>query len=305
MFRAIYRTIPPAVRRRLDVRMPPLVRQLRVPVPGGQAAVFDRLQTSEMFKRLFWRGFAGYEPETSSALLVLARQARTILDVGAYVGYCSIVMARANPKARIFSFEALAENANLMRHYLDLNGISSVEIVDRAVSDSDGSARFYVPDRSHSRHPAISSLVDRFQAGRTFSDRGSVARDVATVTLDSFCEDRALDDVDLVKIDVEETEDRVLAGAEKLLAAFHPDIIMEIVGGGQCDVGQIETQLRDHGYRFFSLETGSIVERDRLVDTELGRVNARGAWGEMFATAQPGKRKPLIADMQVVLTALG
>ena len=293
--------MPDVIRSRLIVRRPPFVRRLSVSVPGGGAVRFDRLDSSELFKPLLWRGFSGYEPETSTALVLSARHARTILDVGSYLGYCSLIMARANDRSRVYAFEAMTENAVLIGHYSKLNALENIEVIECAVGDQDGEATFYVPTRSNSKHPGIASLVDRFAAGKTFADRGRVKRVVKTVTLDTFCAREGIEDVDLIKIDVEEAEDMVIAGAQDIIARCRPDIVLEVIGDGMCDLNKIEGVLSPHGYQYYSLKDGTVEPCARLEDAGLRKTNARGSFGEAFATTRPDRARQLAIDVRAVL----
>ncbi len=46
--------------------------------------------------QIYWKGLSGYEPETVPVFLRLATSARVIFDVGAYVGFYTVLAERAN-----------------------------------------------------------------------------------------------------------------------------------------------------------------------------------------------------------------
>ena len=50
-----------------------------------------------------WNGTFGYEPGTLATWSQLAARSTTIADVGAHVGYFSMIAAHANPKAATWS----------------------------------------------------------------------------------------------------------------------------------------------------------------------------------------------------------
>jgi hypothetical protein len=61
--------------------------------------------------QVFWRGWSGYEPETTPLFFHLAREAEVVLDVGAYVGFFAVLAALANPDGRVLAFEPMPDNA--------------------------------------------------------------------------------------------------------------------------------------------------------------------------------------------------
>ena len=78
-----------------------------------------------------------------------------------------------------------------------------------AVSDKTGKLRLYIP--------YINDRLAPTQASFEHSDPNSDIRDVEVRTIDSF----EFDDVDLIKIDVEGHEDKVILGAGTPLGAVN------------------------------------------------------------------------------------
>ena len=66
----------------------------------------------------------------------------------------------------------------------------------------------------------------------------------------------------VMKIDVEGAEDGVLAGASRLLADTHPDVLCEILP--QADTDAVAASLRPHGYRTLIVLEHGLAARDRL-----------------------------------------
>ncbi len=153
------------------------------------------------------------EPEQSSALVNTLRNGQVFFDIGANVGYYTLLAARlVGAKGRVFAFEPVVRNiAYLYRHIL-LNGAGNVTIVPAACSD------------------AIS--LETFSAGRNFSeghlgeDKESYSRDpVPTVSVDEVAR-RAGVWPHVIKIDVEGGELSVLKGAQATLHKARPRIFL-------------------------------------------------------------------------------
>lgn len=195
--------------------------------------------------QLFWRGWDGYEGETTRFFFQLAGQAQVVLDVGAYVGFYSLLAGHANPDARVFAFEPLPTVFNRLQKNVHLNGLNHVECLNRAAGDTNGLAEFY---HMNAELPTSSSLsyefmqhVDELQCSQ-----------VQTIRLDEFVDERGLQRVDLVKIDTESTKPQVLRGMSTTLERFRPDIVCEILQrrGSEAAVQEI---LEPLGYRFYLL----------------------------------------------------
>ena len=139
-----------------------------------------------------------------------------VLDVGANIGaFCAFVDVhnRGTPY-RGFAFEPFPDNAALLRSNLAGNRIDSYEVVEAAVSRVDGTV-----------HLNVDCLPDEVSVATT-----PTATQVAAVRLSTFCRDRGLDRVDLLKLDVEGSEYDILDEdlpfvadhVETILVEFHP-----------------------------------------------------------------------------------
>lgn len=287
LYRSLYSIAPEYVRRRAVTRLPPGVGQIAVDLPEGGRLIFDRIEESEVFKRLLWLGFEGYETGTLRLFHLLARQSRAIFDIGAYFGYYALVAARANPNVPVHAFEPVGESAAILRHFAELNRIASIAVHEVALGRKSGASVFYLPNRSLSRIPNIGSLKNRFKPGGSFSDRGYVERTVQMVTLDEFAAQRNIGDVDLIKIDTEETEVDVLEGAKSLLSSCKPDLIIEIiVSANQSPTLQL--LLQDFGYRFYEIMQTDLIALNELseIDERLSSTTQHRAYGEVFCTVR-------------------
>ncbi len=137
-----------------------------------------------------------YEPDVWRELLASVSPGDVVADVGANVGLYAVAIARrVGRTGRVIAYEPDAGNAELLRRNLALNGWADVvEVRDVAVGSERGEIPF-VSDRQQSR----------------FDPAG--ASRVRVVTLDD-----ELDQLALLKIDVEGFECAVLQGARRVLA---------------------------------------------------------------------------------------
>lgn len=162
------------------------------------------------------------EPETQSVLTNVLRPGMTFYDIGANVGFCSIIAGRlVNPGGRVVSFEPLPENARALRHNVDINNFGHFSIFEMALSVADGEMSFAKSDRmTDGRLESVNRLPSEYA--------GDIR--VAARRLDSIVNEATLPPPDLVKIDVEGAENDVLCGARDTLARHRPVLIIELHG---------------------------------------------------------------------------
>jgi FkbM family methyltransferase len=158
--------------------------------------------------------FRGLWEETETSLFCsLVKEGMTVVDVGANVGYYTLLAARLVGKSgRVFAFEPSSENFALLKRNVEANGYDNVVLVSKAVSDSTGTATLRL-DRSSS-------------GGHSLSDfRGAADTvEVETVSLDEYFAGRD-DRIDLIKVDAEGAEMAIFHGMQKVLARS-PHIVL-------------------------------------------------------------------------------
>jgi FkbM family methyltransferase len=196
---------------------------------------------------VYWGGWAGHEKETAGLFWEVARTARVVLDIGAHVGYFSLLAGLANSSAKVHSFEPLPLVHERLRYNVSLNNLENVSCHELAMGERPGRERFYhLPDCI----PSSSSLSRTFMEP-IVGDRTLVASQVEVTSVDEFVARHALTGVDLVKLDTEGTEDSVIAGMVRTIAENRPTFFCEVLPGGPARA--IEDILASFDYRFYLL----------------------------------------------------
>jgi FkbM family methyltransferase len=154
-----------------------------------------------------------YDPRTNGEYWFLSRfrafNPGTIFDVGANRGEWSEHCARTFPSAKIHSFEIVPQTAERLKSRT--SGIPNVVVNEFGLSDVNGEASISV-DRERDW---LSSVVPGAELlHRGLSDRVSGR----TVTGDAYLAQHGIDRIDILKIDVEGAEHRVLKGFARGLA---------------------------------------------------------------------------------------
>ena len=255
----------------------PRVGGFETRLPDGRIMRMWSRGDDEITSAVYWGGWAGHEKETSSVFWDLARSARVVLDVGAHVGYFSLLASFANPSARVHSFEPLPPVHQRLRYNVSLNGINNVVCHELAVGDIPGRNRFY---HLQDCIPSSSSLSRQFMEPIA-GDRPLVASEVDVTSIDDFVATNNLRGVDLVKIDTEGTEDAVIAGMERTITEDRPALICEILPDGPASA--VEKIMAPFDYQYFLLtDTGP---------TWCPRVEPHPKWRNFLF--QPTEKSPL------------
>lgn len=162
------------------------------------------------------------------------RVGAVVWDVGAHVGYSSMVFASfVGSNGRVYAFEPNPHNVGCFRRHLSKNQHLSerVELLECAVARMDGELPFRL-----SPSQLLGSIGYLDTDGQYPSDRISKETydKLQTVlvpvrTLNSLLGE-GLAPPDLIKIDVEGAEAQVLEGGGDLLATVKPQLLIEVHG---------------------------------------------------------------------------
>lgn len=146
-----------------------------------------------------------YEPETTKTFKSLIKKGDVVVDVGANIGYYTLLSARAvGNKGKVFSFEPDLMNYSLLEKNVEINGYKNIVLVKKAVSDKNSIERFYI------NSPNTNSLI--------FSeDQSEKSINVETIKLDDYFNDNKIKIIKLVKLDIEGAEALALNGMKKLI----------------------------------------------------------------------------------------
>lgn len=257
--RAVYRVLPAVP------RIPPS-GTLRINT-GNRTLKIRTNQTNYLTYLVFWEGWRNFE--YTDIFMDLAGKIGTFYDIGANIGYYSLLAASANPDARIYAFEPATGPLHFLRENIALNNLTNISAEPIALSHLEsGMIEFYeIGNRKYSylEH----NLAGEGNAGSRTEGRHFRINPVPTTTLDCFFLARQDQRVDLIKIDTEGTEHLILGNGRKLLETCKPLVICETLY--QTIESELEAVMKGLGYRFFNHVPGGLEEVPTLVrDTDNG-----------------------------------
>jgi len=145
--------------------------------------------------------FGVYEYEKQQEFIRTVKSGDVIYDVGANVGFYTLLASTlTGPTGKVYAFEPLPRNLELLKRHVQLNQLNNVEIFDGAVSDKSGTARFSTGDIPEMTHLSADGQIE-----------------VCTYQLDDLLASGKILPPRVMKVDVEGAEADVLAGARQVL----------------------------------------------------------------------------------------
>lgn len=186
----------------------------------------------------YWIGV--YEREKRKLFEKYVRPGSVVYDLGAHAGYYTLLASvLVGAKGAVYAFEPVPANLANLRRHIAINKLDNVHVIEAAVSDHSGTARF---------EASYSSVAGRLNAD------GNI--EVAVISLDDFIARAAAPAPDVMKIDVEGAEFAVLRGAANMLAKKCPVFLIDAHSTQLKD--QCTQLLKEKGYGV-RVEKSSIV----------------------------------------------
>jgi FkbM family methyltransferase len=194
-----------------------------------------------------WLG--SYEYEKQLAFAGLVAPGSVVYDVGANAGFYTLLGAvAAGPRGRVVAFEPLPRNLAYLRAHVRLNALDNVTVLDLAIAEGPGTARF---------------------ASGATAAMGALAADgeiaVRTSSLDALVQSAVIPPPNVIEMDIEGGELGALRGAREVLTRHAPTLLLathEDAMHAEC-VGLLD----ELGYECVALEAsnGSLARAGELV----------------------------------------
>ena len=172
----------------------------------------DRLDAIKWYVHYF--GY--FEPQISKAWSNLLKPGNTVIDIGANVGYYTLLAGRCvGDTGKVISFEPSTHIYKQLLNNIALNSNMNIEAKQYAISDSVGLVDFYYAGDNIQGNSSIMA-----------SHGGKKMETVKTISFDEIAEMLPLGEINLIKIDVEGAEALVLKTLEKYLSQLNPKCVI-------------------------------------------------------------------------------
>jgi FkbM family methyltransferase len=171
----------------------------------GKYPMYVQASDRSVSARLMLDGY--WEMWVTTAIARYLKPGMTCLDVGAHVGYYTVMMADlVGERGRVVAFEPYAPSYRHLCSNVMVNGGSDIEMLNCAASAATGKRNMYV-DRTYTGNNTLDYCSD------AQTEREGLLETVECSTID----DKVDVSVDFVKIDAEKHERHVWRGMQRLI----------------------------------------------------------------------------------------
>ena len=212
--------------------------------------------------------YGAYDASTTAFLLHLLKPGDHVADVGAHVGYFTVLASLlTGSDGRVVAFEPNEFALALLRR--NVRDLGNVAVVGGAVGTSVGRTELRVPSFADSAFATLSA------SERTGSADGGawLKQPVERTTLDVYAAETGLSPT-LVKLDVENEEESALDGMREIVARNRPAIILELgdIGVATGRSRRLLERLLADGYEALEISPELTLREHRLQE-HYGYVN--------------------------------
>lgn len=166
--------------------------------------------------------YFGYQDKEQEELFRLAENKKIVIDVGVNIGAVLLNFARLSPEGLIIGFEPDTKNFQKAQRNLQLNRLNNVKIIQKGLGAEKETAKlFKVNEDNEGMNRILGDSEHHLEEDFSFSE-------IEIIKLDDFVAENSLERIDLVKIDVEGYELKVLRGAEQSLKKYLPILFIEL-----------------------------------------------------------------------------
>ncbi|MCK9375551.1 MAG: FkbM family methyltransferase [Syntrophobacterales bacterium] len=212
-----------------------------LPFPSAGGKIFLNLKESPS---QFSRAIGQYEVLKKKTIVNLLKPGKTFIDVGANMGDYTLMAAKiVGETGKVMSIEPAPNNIKWINKSIKLNGYPNITVKNIALGETDGMAKLYLSHVS-GWHSLIPSLPNRNQGDIT----------VEVKTLDNLLKNDNCNNVDMIKIDVEGAELKVLKGSYQTLTKNHDIIVLvDIHPTLGVDPNEVGNSLRELGFDLYQM----------------------------------------------------
>ena len=215
--------------------------------------IVDLVLGNDLSRCLYVSG--SFEPNEFWFLGTLLRPGMCFVDVGANEGLYSLFAARrVVPGGRVYAFEPSPRERARLENNILINRLANVRVFKEGLAEQSGAAVLHVADSEHNGQNTLG----------TFGHQGVECVDnieISLTTLDSLRDKGEIVRIDVLKMDAEGAEMRILKGAVQVLQRDKPVLLMELfdaaLRGQGSNAKEVLDFLRGLGFRILGFQPSS------------------------------------------------
>lgn len=252
----LYPLLPP------KVKIPPS-GILKIKNSEGNFLKFKTNQTNYLTQLIFWEG--GYRRfEYTDIFIRLIKKTDTFYDVGANIGYYSLLATMENKNIKVVGFEPASGPLYYFRENVRINNFTNIKVEPLALSDKVGQIDFYEIENKKYKY-LEHNLAGESNTGSKTTGRNYVLNRVESTTLDDYVNLRRESSIDLIKMDTEGTENLILEKSVFVLKEMKPVIICETLFN--TIEPELDAIMRSFGYEFFNFKDNGLHKQATIIRT--------------------------------------
>lgn len=228
--------------------------------PQGKKLKIKTNQTCWVTHLLYWEGYENFE--YTDIFVELIKKMKVFYDVGANIGYYSLLATIENPGIKIVAFEPATGPLFYLKENVRINNFKNISVEDIALSDKNGDITFH--EVKNKKYTYLEhNLGGQGNTGSKTTDLNYVPVQVKTETLDGFAKRVGEKKIDLIKLDTEGTEHLILNHAHTILEEMKPVVICETLFNKI--ESKLETTFRRFGYNFYNHTENGLEKVDTII----------------------------------------
>jgi len=174
--------------------------------------------------QIFFQGVQEADRGEVKLLKSVLEPEHVFFDIGANIGVFTLIAAKRVKDGKVHAFEPSEFHVKKLQENVRINGFQNIVINPVGLSNSAACRKLYFPKLKE-------SMTNTGQASFYVLEGKTAEYDeerVTTIRLDDYVEEKALQRMDVMKIDVEGAEMEILEGGLKTLNTFRPRVMMEV-----------------------------------------------------------------------------
>ncbi len=209
-----------------------------IPIPQEDFFVFETIHSIKLKinpsedKGIEWNlyRFGTYEKGIINFIQKHLKEGQTFLDIGANIGLLSCVASKkVKDSGKIIAVEANPKTIEILKFNLELNNCKNAAIIPFGLGDVKTKELFY-------------QNTKLYRGGASFLNQGNESgTEIEIDTIDNLFPNEKLD---MVKIDVEGFELKVLEGGVNVFKKNRPIFIIEVSTNREQEVGVTPSEIR-------------------------------------------------------------
>ena len=180
---------------------------------------------------------------------------KTVFDVGANIGQSALAFRQQFPEANIYTFEPAEETFKTLQQACRHD--AKIHPYQLAISDINGEKEFFInEDQSTSSLLESSREIKNRSLHEKMKPVGSST--VQCQTLETFCNQHSIREIEFLKMDIQGAELQAIAGASELFASGRIKVVFCEVQfspmyKNACDFSAISEAMKGFGYPLYGI----------------------------------------------------